>query len=96
MTPQQEAQLIKDVAELKRLLNALNRSATIPFLIDRAFRNRFELDKYPIVAQSVAQGLATAPLATIADPAGGATIDSQARSAINTLIDRLQALGLIS
>lgn len=32
---------------------------------------------------------------TIADPAGGATIDGPARTAINALIDRLQELGLI-
>jgi|CXWL01.1.fsa_nt_gi hypothetical protein len=34
--------------------------------------------------------------ATISDPSGGATIDSQARTAINTIIDRLQELGLIA
>lgn len=34
--------------------------------------------------------------ATISDPTGGATIDSQARTAINTIIDRLQAHGLIA
>jgi hypothetical protein len=34
--------------------------------------------------------------ATVSDPSGGATVDSQARTAINTIIDRLQAHGLIS
>ena len=34
--------------------------------------------------------------ATISDPSGGATIDSQARTAINALIDRLQELGLMA
>ena len=33
---------------------------------------------------------------TIADPTGGATIDAEARTAINTIIDRLQELGLIA
>lgn len=33
---------------------------------------------------------------TISDPSGGATVDSEARTAINTIIDRLQALGLIA
>lgn len=33
---------------------------------------------------------------TISDPTGGSTIDSEARTAINALIDRLQAHGLIS
>jgi hypothetical protein len=33
---------------------------------------------------------------TIADPTGGGTIDAEARAAINTIIDRLQELGLIA
>lgn len=33
---------------------------------------------------------------TIADPTGGGTIDTEARTAINTIIDRLQELGLIA
>ena len=33
--------------------------------------------------------------ATIADPTGGGTVDTQSRTAINSLIDRLQDLGLI-
>jgi|SRR3990167_3051158 len=34
--------------------------------------------------------------ATISDPTGGITQDAEARTAINTLIDRLQELGLIA
>lgn len=34
--------------------------------------------------------------ATVDDPTGGATTDAQARGAINTIIDRLQELGLIA
>ena len=33
---------------------------------------------------------------TITDPTGGGTIDTEARTAINTIIDRLQELGLIA
>jgi hypothetical protein len=33
---------------------------------------------------------------TIADPSGGGTVDAEARTAINALIDRLQELGLIA
>jgi hypothetical protein len=33
---------------------------------------------------------------TVADPSGGGTIDTEARTAINALIDRLQELGLIA
>jgi len=34
--------------------------------------------------------------ATVTDPTGGGTIDAEARTAINTIIDRLQELGLIA
>ena len=34
--------------------------------------------------------------ATISDPAGGGTVDTQARTAINSLIDVLQAFGFIA
>jgi hypothetical protein len=34
--------------------------------------------------------------ATISDPGGGANIDTEARTAINTIIDRLQAYNLIA
>jgi hypothetical protein len=34
--------------------------------------------------------------ATVADPSGGATVDAEARTAINSIIDRLQELGLVA
>lgn len=34
--------------------------------------------------------------ATVSDPAGGGTVDTEARTAINAIIDRLQELGLIA
>jgi hypothetical protein len=34
--------------------------------------------------------------ATVSDPAGGATVDAESRTAINAIIDRLQELGLIA
>jgi len=34
--------------------------------------------------------------ATVNDPAGGLTVDAEARTAINSLIDRAQELGLIA
>lgn len=34
--------------------------------------------------------------ATVSDPSGGATQDAEARTAISTVIDRLQELGLIA
>jgi hypothetical protein len=35
-------------------------------------------------------------LATVTDPTGGLTVDAEARTAINAIIDRLQELGLIA
>ena len=34
--------------------------------------------------------------ATVSDPSGGTTIDAEARTAINTIIDRLQESGMIT
>ena len=34
--------------------------------------------------------------ATVADPTGGLVVNTEARGTINTIIDRLQALGLLS
>ena len=95
MNPEVE-QLKKEVENLRQILESLNASATIPFKVHKAFENRFQILRFPVLAQSVKTALESAPYATISDPAGGATIDSQARTAINTLIDRLQSLGLIS
>lgn len=44
-------------------------------------------------------GVSLAPVAqqaTISDPSGGATQDAEARTAINAIIDRLQAFGFIA
>lgn len=35
------------------------------------------------------------PTESIADPTGGGTVDAEARTAINALIDRLESLGLV-
>lgn len=88
--------LQRQIDVLQKRMDALNAASTIPLNVNQAFRKRFEIDRFPRVNQNTAQGLSNAPLATIADPAGGATVDSQARTAIGTIIDRLQALGLIS
>ena len=42
------------------------------------------------------QYLSQAPQKAVTAPSGGATIDSQARQAINDLISRLQGLGLLN
>jgi hypothetical protein len=42
-----------------------------------------------------ADGLSGAPLAQISGPAGGVTIDSEARAAVNAILERMRTLGLI-
>jgi hypothetical protein len=47
----------------------------------------------------LAVGTAAAPVTTqakIADPASGGTVDTQARTAINAIIDALEAFGITS
>ena len=78
-------QLQEQVAELTRRLDAFNSNTTIPFDVGEAFK-----------ARSNVGNLSSAPLATITAPSGGVTVDSQARSAVTSVIERLQSLGLIS
>lgn len=59
-------------------------------------------DEGAVLGQSTTDKIAfygatpVAQQATITDPTGGATVDAESRTAINALIDRLQALGLIA
>lgn len=43
-----------------------------------------------------ALGEANPPLDSVTAPSGGATQDAEARTAINTIITRLEALGLVN
>lgn len=81
-------QLKERVEELEKFVETLKNSTTIPFEVDGAFRKR--------LSTLVPDGLSNAPLSTVTAPSGGATIDSQARTTIGTIINKLQSLGLIS
>lgn len=86
MTQEEKAQL----NELMQFMKALKTSASIPYDVDSAFRTRLK-----DLGADVPDELANAPLTSITSPTGGTTVDSQARSVIDTIITRLEYLGLV-
>jgi len=84
-------QLTEELNALKEKVALLETSASIPQPVEQAFRERLNIR----LLENIPTGLADAPLASVANPAGGATIDSNARTAIIAVIDRLEDLGLI-
>lgn len=88
MSPE-ETKLVNDlmleVNALNERLDAFNSATTIPLEVGEAFKKRV----------GVPSALADAPKQPVTSPTGGATIDSAARTAIDTIITRLETLGLI-
>jgi hypothetical protein len=100
MTEQQVRQIIRD--ELQELL-ATDRyifSKSVQFLDGRNIQTGRTVGTQIGTATDQKIGfLGKAPVArqsTVSAPSGGATIDSEARAAINTIIDRLKAFGFIA
>lgn len=91
-------ELLRRIEALEKELNDLKSFATIPFDVESAFKSRFQNNFAPndYLPAALVTALNSAPLTTVADPSGGVTIDSQCRTTVGTIIDRLQALGLIS
>lgn len=79
-----------EIADLKRKVDALGNIATIPYTVEHAFRHRLDIE----ALSDVPAGLSNAPLGAIGAPTGGVTVDSEARTAINTIRSRLTTLGL--
>jgi len=90
MTPEE---LLNRIEELEREINLLKSAATIPYENEQALRERLQVSSF---VTSLPNGFEDAPLASITAPSGGATVDSQARTAISTIITRLEDLGLVS
>lgn len=84
-------ELKTQIDTLTTRLNKLESSSTIPFNVEQAFRDRLR-----DLVLDVPSALADAPLSSITSPTGGVTIDSQARTAIDTIITRLESLGLVN
>lgn len=88
--------------EERKLLEDINKRL---YKLEDLFYRFKQIDKYyfehPVLfKQNSKIGFyGTSPVsqpATISDPSGGGTQDAEARTAINSLIDRLQELGLIA
>lgn len=76
--------LQEQINKLKLEIDLLKNSTTIPFEVDGAFRERFLPDHFE-----------RAPLEAITAPSGGVTVDSNARTAINSIITAMEDLGLL-
>lgn len=85
----------EEINQLKLEIAALKAASTIPFDTEQAFRERLRISEF-VSTSSLPSGLFTAPLGSITSPTGGGTVDSQARTAIDTIITRLESLGLVS
>lgn len=77
------------ITQLEKALSDLQR--------EYSFHKHTGTDSYVIELETLGlpSQLTNAPEATITSPTGGITIDSEARTAINTIITRLETLGLV-
>ena len=83
----ENAKLLRDNESLNR---RLARVEDLFYRINQI--DKFELDK-PLIIRKFKIPLNQ--LSDITDPTGGAVVDAEARTAVNSLIDRLQEIGLI-
>lgn len=85
-----DPEVLRRLEAVEGFIKSLQSTTTIPKPVDAAFRARFIN-----IFGDLPDGLFSAPLSSITAPTGGATIDSNARTAINSIIDRLESLGLV-
>ena len=104
--PPQIAQLEARINELERRINALFFSDRYLFSRDIELEGGRNIQlstntgsQFGTATNQLLSFYGVTPVdqpATVADPTGGATVDSQARDGVVNLIDRLQELGLIA
>ena len=85
MTPEELKQfeeMQRQISWLTSQLRALSSANSIPLDIDQAFRGRFKV--------------LDSALSAITAPSGGATVDAEARTAINSVITTLENLNLVA
>lgn len=87
--------LQRQINELKTQIDAMKSYGTFPYEVDSAIQERLNIARFEDLLL-LPSALQDAPLASIASPTGGTTQDTEARTAINTVISRLNQLGLIS
>lgn len=88
---QQFDQMKATVDELQGKVDAIYSASNIPYEVEQAIRTRFELERL----ETIPAGLRLAPLASITAPSGGLTVDSEARTAINLIITRMESLEFV-
>ena len=84
------------IAKIEKEIKLLKSFTTIPFEVGVAFKERLGVNAINAEIDRIPDSLQNAPLAEITAPSGGLIVDSQARTAINTIITRLEDLGLVS
>lgn len=92
-TQEQIDELKRKIEELNTKIEMLNNSTTIPYDTEQALRERLRINDLSSLLNLI--GLFTAPLSSITAPTGGVTQDAEARTAINTIITRLESLDLV-
>lgn len=86
MDEQKLQEMERKLEEVYAFMRNMRRESSIPFEVDGAIKRRLDT-RYLLKLQ--------APLAAITAPSGGATVDSAARTAINSIITRMEDLKFI-
>lgn len=90
--PTEIEQIKEEMKKLQEQVKSLTAEASIPYDVAEAFRERLRI-RYILDLPSEFSSL---PLSAVTAPIGGVTQDAEARTAINTIITRLENAGIVS